>query len=977
MRPIVTDYATFVPEFLNRIWAGAERVRIAVLQPGGVMHNQTLSPCEAITELRGSQQTPNLYFAAAALTGNGYGQQDCVLTRAICVDVDYGKTGHAKASRYRTLEAAWTVLMTAPMQPTAIWWTGHGLQAVYCLDQPYRFRPAPDPEVNLAAYQQVSRVLGQMVGSDATHTPEHLFRVPLSQNHKPNTEPVTGTVLWWDPAIRYAFTDLQATCDQYGVPPDKPSRQTVSAPDPTSTAYRYKSLPEDLRQEIEFESDDRSTAMFGLVARMVRDHYDDQAIMDAIAHGTAFCDKYQNRLNAEVMRCCAKIRATPHCYADIPDPLEPRNQSTSIRSSDCDPLPGSISAMLDRYADLKGIRPAPSVSSAARAHEHLLAAHRSGVIETPCGYGKSTWALCHIAVTASPAQPYWYVVDTIEALYEAAQTIERLSPGLSVGRYHGFNQERCQALCGQTYGWRQCGADPNSVCRTCDHSTECCFHNRDQQVTRPVVVMCHNGFVRLLESEAVEPLLSRARIIIDEDLTAYRSASFRLDDLLLAKRYATPLDLDMGALLPYTRFALDGTSHATPEPNLTFASLHYVYRSATQMAALDPLVTGLRMALRTGRVGLRTSTAEHERASQVLFELVNFFRPTIRGDAAYAYREIVGTDSTRYELQKSRFDLGAQPIGQKLWILNASAQLSLSRYPDTIPVYRCADLRPNGYRVGLHVLAGNPMQAKEERHVETASQIIRLICRERTHKAALLATDRTDRHSEPLANAILASFGPDTKVIRMSRGQIRGRNTAGDCTFACLAAMSLFSTLDNIALLATLMVGRTVPVTPHVLNKHDRPAMSGGRFQWKMLREVFALSALDELYQTLWRTAVRNDREVEAIVVMPDAEWISLLWRTVMPGFHVYAVHKADERGFRLDLAMSGLAYLMGVEPGREFEKQDIAKLLGYKGQNAWKDNAERIGRLLDSFFEPGSTNRMLRRRADPGDETGDETVQA
>jgi hypothetical protein len=83
-----------------------------------------------------------------------------------------------------------------------------------------------------------------------------------------------------------------------------------------------------------------------------------------------------------------------------------------------------------------------------------------------------------------------------------------------------------------------------------------------------------------------------------------------------------------------------------------------------------------------------------------------------------------------------------------------------------------------------------------------------------------------------------------------------------------------------------------------------------------------------------------------------------LLWRTVMPGYRTHAVHKPQAHGFKIDLAMDGFVFLMGVAPGREFEKQDVARLLGYKGQNAWKENQNRIRYLLDPFFGDGTTNR-------------------
>lgn len=86
---------------------------------------------------------------------------------------------------------------------------------------------------------------------------------------------------------------------------------------------------------------------------------------------------------------------------------------------------------------------------------------------------------------------------------------------------------------------------------------------------------------------------------------------------------------------------------------------------------------------------------------------------------------------------------------------------------------------------------------------------------------------------------------------------------------------------------------------------------------------------------------------------------------------------------------MDGFVFLVGVEPGREFKKNDIAALLGYRGQNPWKDNQTRIWSLLGPFYEqdPGNV-QVLRRKAIPGlleeasdrpqkDEPGSENDQA
>lgn len=965
MRPIERAYGQFLPEFLGAIFAPGDRVRVAVLHGPGDMRNERMLRDAAVRRMQQLHATPNLYFACAALNdAEGYGKRNCVSTRAVCLDLDYGTAGHRASTFFDTMQDAWACLMTAPVTPSCVWHTGHGLQALYLLDTPYVFRDS-DPDARIAAYEAVSRKMAMMVQSDATFTPEHLFRVPMTVNAKPDTPPVQGQLLWWEPGRRYAFTQLQMLCEAYDVPDDEPTPSVLPA---SRSGTAYAELPQDLRTEIEMHHSDRSGAMFTVVLHMIQEGYAADVVHDAVGRGPSFRQKYGNRLSNEIDRCIEKIHAAPHVYADVRMPMDVVNAADEISLEACSPLPSDMDAMLTRYSAVSGIALSDRVRQAARFHEHLFSTHQSGVMETPCGYGKSTWALCHIALHATAGKQYLYVVDTIDALYRAAGTIEALTPNLSVGRYHAFNAKQCTDLCGVEHSWQECSAsDPASACRSCTARTRCPFFNRDRELDKPVVVMSHNGFVRLLESEAAEPMLVAARILVDEDLNAFLSAEFTHADLQLVEAYVQSIGMSVKPFFPYTSFAASGTALGIEPGFPTYASMHYVYRDERDTGALAGTVTELRRALGTGRLDpIRTTAADAEHARQVLSELLTFFRAGYRGDSRYALREIGKPDAVQYLVKKSRFNLGSQPPGEKLWILNASAQLSPYPYPANMPVYQCVDLQPHGHRVSMHVIAGNPMQSKHAPHVDTACRIIRQICLDRQHTDVFVATDKGAKETDDMAAAVRDSFGVATRIVHMERGRIRGSNEAGSCTFACLAGLSLFTSIDNVGATAAILSRRTIPVTPHVFSKSGAPSMPGGRFRLRIMREIYALSALDELYQTLWRTAVRNDGQVEAIVVVPDAEWLSILWRTVMPGYRTHAVHKPHAAGFKIDLAMDGVVFLMGVEPGREFDKQQVAKLLGYKGVNPWKENQNRIRYLLDPFFEEGSTVHKLRRKAGP-----------
>lgn len=977
MRSLQRTYGDFVPEFMTTVFAPGDLVRLAVLWGPGDMRNQLLPRDQAVARLLDLHSTPNVYFSGCSFDAQGsYTKNNVTSTRCVIVDIDYGHQGHRSPPYFDTAEDVWGLVMTAPARPTAVWHTGHGLQALYLLEQPYVFQGSDqeggDQAQRIASYEAVSRTMAQMVMSDSTFTPEHLFRVPQTLNAKPDTPAVQGTVLHWEPSQRYRFADLQQLCAEYGLPktpevPVETAHWSETGIDPTDVGA-YPDLPQELRDQIESHHDDRSEAMFTIIADMLRAGYTPDVIHDAIQHGHHFRQKYGRRLHAEIDRCVAKLEHNPRVYCDARsavNALDVVNVAQEVPLVDLAPLEPEMAGMLHSYARVTGITLSPDLLTAARFHDHLFKSRASGVMETPCGSGKSTWALCHIAANAGPSAQYLYVVDTIETLYRAADTIEQLNPGLAVGRYHAFNAERCLTLCGAAHNWRQCNPqDPASVCRRCEARQRCAYYNRDTELQKPAVVMCHNGLVRIMETESLEPMLESAMIIVDEDLNAFLGTEFEHHDLELVESLAQSAGVSVKPFFPGTSFSAAGTSLDIKPGDKTYACLHYVYRNAKQTAELEHVVRELRKAVAIGKPDIKASTTEAEHARQVLYEVLTFFRPGYRGDQTYAYREIRGPKGVRYCVKKNRFDLGSQPVGKRLWILNASAGLSPYPYPANLPVFRCADLKPQGHRVSLHFIAGNPMQSKHDAHVRTACQIIRKVCLDRNHATAFIPTDKDSQAYDDIAAAVRDSFGAATRIVRLERGRIRGSNAAGDCTFACLAGLSLFTSIDNVGATAALISRRTVPVYPDVFSRTGQPSMPGGRFKPKLMREIYALSALDELYQTLWRTAVRNNGQVEAIVVVPDAEWLSVLWRTVMPGFWTHDVHKAADKGFKIDRAMDGVAFLMTVEPGKEFRKQDVAKLLGYQGDKAWKENQNRIRYLLEPFFAEGESVQVLRRRA-------------
>ena len=1008
-----------MPEFMRQLFAHGDMLRLGYAGTGGLVQ---LPPCTldaALTWLLANGHTPNVYFGASAFDGSGtHRKENCVRTRALFLDLDYGHEGHKRPSPFRCYEDALGYLLTVPARPTCAWHTGHGIQACFKLDTPYAFPVGGGDADSLKRFERVSARLGQMCMSDATYTPEHLFRIPLTINQKDGVPPVTGSLLWWEPTHAHTFDELERLVDRYGLPQHGSETELKIVPEP----YRddvlrvtYDALPEDLRDEIEMRHEERSDTLFRLVARMLRQGYADDVIIEAMGHGVDFREKYPHRLRKQVQTCIAKIqRGTPRVYDSyVPSPIEIKNVPISISLDACAPLPEDVRANLQKYCERAGVPLQDRMLEAARFHEHLFTTQPSGVMETPCGFGKSTWAMAHIATHAGVSNRYLYVAETVEALYRAAECLEGLT-ATPVGRVHGFNPEQCRTLCGQARTWKQCGRGKRSACTTCEANTRCAYHNRASEEQKPILVMTHSGFIRLLERES--SLLDDASILVDESLSHFVTQTFRHTDLRRVQRYFPHVAAHLQHLFPYSTLGSDTTRvrYGLPPGVDTFASRNYVFRDEQETASLKSVYDELRkvIGLAAAPVALfGDKSGGRDLAVETCLQLVNLFHPSTAEDATYACREIHGVpgpDAIQYVIKRSRFRLDTVRPYRRLWILNASAQLSPVPYPDNMPVFTCADFKPDSDKVTLHVVCANPMASRQQDNIALSGVVRMLLPHLRQHQCVFVAVNKDERGLDVVRAQLQrgADDGEGPELIVKSRGRIKGVNDAGRCTLAHLAAMSLFTTIDDSALHAAIALRRTFPDTPVVFSSTGVPNMPGGRFVVPAMREYYALNSLDQIYQAIWRTAVRNGKPVVAIVVMPEPEWLVTLWKTVMPGFRMgeayrvatkataqeaaTATREMEERfkdvspeeqariaaaagrplselthvqyDFERDEGMTGLR-IVNAQPGAEIPKKVIAREFGYTGDQAWKANKTRIMSLIGDFFEAGSTNRVLRRK--------------
>ncbi|MBT3191086.1 MAG: hypothetical protein HN341_00875 [Verrucomicrobia bacterium] len=989
------EFEDMVPRFLRTLFGKADRVVIARLvpQPGGKPgwgHDSQLCEEAILRVISIYRNQPNVYFRAASHDGSSrYTKVNSLRTRGLFLDLDYGRLGHKKPSPFDTVEDCTSYLLTMPLRPSIAWHTGHGVQACYLLDTPYVFETDGGPASALGRYERVSKRLSLLAMSDDTYSANHAFRIPLTVNSKQYLDPdtdipdVPGQILWFEDR-RYAFDDIERAVHAYGAD-EHMAEYKARKPRPVSQGAadtEWEALPADLRQNIQavHAEGTRSESLFRVVARMVQLDCNDMTVLQAVRRGTSFVEKYDRRLEHETNRIIQKCRSGRFVYqAHLAPAIEIPNTPTRVSIDECPALPADLGSMLDKY-DQVTARLSERVKQAARFHEHVFTTNRSGVLESPCGAGKSTWAMAHIALNARPDQRYLYVLETVDALYNAAQTLKHLTD-TPVGRVHGFNREKCHQLCDAWRNWWECGAGSPSACHTCTAKAGCVYFNRTTEQTRPILCFTHNGFIRLLEDDS--PLLDNANIIVDEGLAPFCTDTFTHAELANLQKVSR--QVNVGALFPFSRLAhAQELREAQIDQADTFASRNYVYRDAQQTAGTkhvwDALRTGTALGLYAGNP-FRPGDIEHERETRA--RLTNMFRPARQHDATYAFREIHDDQGLRYSVTRQRFDLETDRPYNKLWILNASAQLSPFAYPDDMPVYTCPDLPDNSHLMTIHAVRGNPTRSRQETNLRLTTVLQAFGPDIRRIRNIMVATNKVKSAYEEIEREVKQWHG-QARIVHLTRGRIKGVNTAGTCELAHLTGMATFNGIDDCALHAALILRRTFPDRPYVFSRNGSPNWPKGMPIMPVMRNLFALRALDEIYQAVCRVCIRNDRPATAIVAVPDPEWLVALWRTTMPNFrmgHAYREKKGTlevmgkdattgevepqtaSYDFEMDDLMAGLS-ILNMPAGSTIKKKQVAAQLGYESERGWETNKVRIMGLIGHAFDEVNA-RTLKRRED------------
>jgi hypothetical protein len=960
---------------LDAIFAQEDYVRVAFLKShGGGMDNWVHRRDEAIDLVRNldAQGVVNIYFGASQYLPDtdyetGFGEHRCLATRCIPFDVDYGEDGHRKESSFATYNEAIGYLFSLPLLPNLIWHTGHGFQGLYLVDEAIDLTTTD----GRACYEAIVGTIQAMCHGDSKGNPADLFRVPGTVNQKPDLPAVRGNIVYADLQRHYSVCELQAIAEGYclmsdvDIPDEENDDDDYIDPMEGDADVPYTAIADDIRADIEADHDDRSKAMFACIAKIVHRYpgISPESVVDAIEHGHDFTEKYEDRLDDQVCRVLSKLEVE---FETENSPVALDAMCTEIASivvGDCPTLESDLEHVLGVYAREFGIEGPEYLFESAVLFDAATKHHKHCVIEGGCGGGKSTFAKCAAVCAAMRGQRCAIVMQTIDEVDGVADELRQLAHSagvdVNIGVYHGFNQRRCHELSGRTLNWKQCVRnDPGAECHRCSSRQSCAYYNRSVALdTADVLVITHAGFIGLIErnSKAFED----QNVFIDEDLAAFATMTLTDSDLGLAAEY---LEDDLGVLLGGLFPGSDLWARARFGPGLIpryFADDHYVYFTKSDLPDVETILSQVRARLFSRNTVNSPSgylrPHELDRAEDILFNILHCFRG---GDpeAGYALHLSHQRGRQYYTIRKRRLVLGSGLPTRTCVLLNATASLSESEYSIDVPVLRFPGLQRSRPPVKLGVVVGNPMESRLDTNVDAGMQLLR----DFATPADVLVCTAAKQDPGGIAELIRDTFGCPPRITHLPRGRTRGTNAAGHCDLVFLPAMPLFTTIDTCGLAAALRLRQTIPRS-HIFNAKGYPAMSAGAFRFAPVQQQYTRAAIDELYQTLYRGSIRNGREMTAIITMPDASWLGVLWRLGLRnihGIHAIAGSITDDHRVR---GMTALPELLELSPGSCIEKSEIAKRFGY---TTWRTGKRYLRSLLAPFFDdPG--DRVLIRRSE------------
>ena len=285
--------------------------------------------------------------------------------------------------------------------------------------------------------------------------------------------------------------------------------------------------------------------------------------------------------------------------------------------------------------------------------------------------------------------------------------------------------------------------------------------------------------------------------------------------------------------------------------------------------------------------------------------------------------------------------------------MNASATLSLNIFSVDSFIFKCSAVEKACFtgKARLLIVRSNPFKSKKNLNTKAG---VKLLCRHISDKQrVLLACNSSDENSfftKVFPSTVRRKSREAGKTISLPtlfpRGMFKATNCFRDYDCLILTSAGLFTTLEDIGMTLSLLRGKDVSWS-EIKNEEDKkPAMHMGRFKDPGLHEIYVKKALGEIQQAIYRSALREGKDVLVVLALPDPYWLMELSKLM--ALEIVDMDGDENQKKRF----TGLYDLYLLDVRQTVSKMDAAAMLGYTNEDAWHNNRRSIELMLSAYFD-------------------------
>lgn len=582
------------------------------------------------------------------------------------------------------------------------------------------------------------------------------------------------------------------------------------------------------------------------------------------------------------------------------------NTSTvrTLALRDCRLLSSGMEQALAQVCRSRQVPPpkCESLRETVRVIDQVWRSRCKAIVDVPCGGGKSTWALARIAdyvrrwqdpqcspdsVPPAP-NPIYLVVDTLLTGIDRLNELVGLLgvPSEYVGFYHSHWEDECRRLRGEDGKTFYDIARDRHICKDCERGHDCFYFNRNTEIAKKVVILTHEGFIRLHERGKIP---CDRDIIIDEEPALYYTTMFSVRELTRFFQRLASLQPDTPSVNRVRELAgrlLDLAN--TQDKQRSTVRWTWTLSHGDRMEAIRAFE---RLTVENGGTGIMTGSTGSQATWEDMAELVLPESLDLIYRLGYSFGQGATTyvycDGDKLSVCRDRIDFG---IPNRVILLNGSAQVARHIYPTGMTVWNCPDIKPNYPNVTLHCLCGLPTKTwfKNDFNVRTlVAEAARVL---HVHDPLFLAVNNlTDISKVGLSVIAMArsAFPLISDADIGQRGSTKGSNNWFQHRQGIIAT-SWFTDMSHYALCASVRHKRSY-ARDDLFQDNGKPKFRrGSKLASDDLNEEFLRQAADDIYQTIMRLACRHDSNetVDVVLLVPNIELLAYLGR-LMPNIRV------------------------------------------------------------------------------------------